>query len=227
MGHIKHFDIKKLKSDFKLTHFFETGTFKGEGVRSIQQFDFEKIYSCEIIEEYVASSRKIFTDDNRVQIFKGQSFEVIHKTTSELDANILFWLDAHFPGADGGLNDFDSEVYEDTKYPLKKELFHLSESRKGYQDFYIIDDLWIYDDSEFEHGFLPEYITPPEPRNFNFVNDYFRDTHTVIKCYDHGGYLVLIPKGLSTNIPFRDQQPLRKYLPFLYSRNSPHKLKIV
>jgi 23S rRNA A2030 N6-methylase RlmJ len=51
-------------------------------LRSIQQFDFEKIYSCEIIEEYVASSRKRFTDDNRVQIFKGQSFEVIHKTTS-------------------------------------------------------------------------------------------------------------------------------------------------
>ena len=227
MGHIKHFDIKKLKSEFNLIHFFETGTFKGDGVRYIQQFDFERIYSCEIIDEYVKSSRNRFTKDSRVKILKGQSFEVINNNSSKLDANILFWLDAHFPGADGGLNEFDEEVDEDTKYPLKKELLHLSESRKDYQDIYIIDDLWIYDDSEFEHGFLPEYITPPEPRNFNFANDYFKDTHTVIKCYDHGGYLILIPKGHSPVIPFSDQQFLRKHLPFLYSRNSPHKLEIM
>ncbi|MCB0413002.1 MAG: hypothetical protein KDD50_01630 [Bdellovibrionales bacterium] len=226
MGIIRHFDLKKFKTNYGLKHFFETGSFKGEGIKHARKFDFEKIWSSEIMDEYVQLCQDRFAEDSRVKIYKGTSADIITNEVSKLDGPTLFWLDAHFPGADGGLREYDEEKDFHLKFPLQREIELIAKVRLGQKDVFIIDDLWIYDESEFQSGYLPEYITPPKDRSIDFIIENFGNTHHIIRCYDHEGYIILIPKEFDPKVYFTDQQFLRRNLPFLFSKNeSQHRLQ--
>jgi hypothetical protein len=196
MGSLKRFDIARYRKEYGLYALFETGTFKGDGVRCALGAGFERVYSTEIMAEYVKLNRASFKDDPRVTIFDGHSADVLGKELPMIRGRIFFWLDAHFPGADGGIRPFDAEEQADLRCPLEAELRIIASHRGGQEDVLLLDDLRIYEDGPFTAGGLPPEISRPYDGGIAFVHELFDRTHHVIRIYDDQGYVLLLPKSL-------------------------------
>ena len=117
-----------------------------------------------------------------------------------LEGNILFWLDAHFPGADHGLRDYNAELDEQVRCPLESELEVISRFRAGREDVFIIDDLRLYLRGTYENGNLHEGIRPPPQPGIDFIYRLFGDSHHIIKLNYDEGYVLLLPIEHAPNI---------------------------
>ena len=194
MGQLRFFNINRIISEFKIDCFFETGTWKGDGLAYAGKFPFKKLFSSEIIPELAKKAADRFKDDKRFTIINNNSLNALQDKITQINGNCLFWLDAHFPGAEEGVSDYNATSSEQLKYPLEAELKEILSRRKGFSDFILIDDLRIYEDGNFESGNMPGYILPPINRNINFVIELAKYTHHIVRSYRHEGYLLLIPK---------------------------------
>lgn len=194
MGSIKRFDIANSVKKFGIKYFFETGTWRGDGLAHAAKFNFEKLYSIEIMPEIAETARQRFKDDPRVEIFTGSSHILFPQLLKNIDGNTLFWLDAHYPGAEEGLKDYNEHGKQVERLPLEAEMEILKDQRKGFSDLIIIDDLRIYEDGPFESGNVPNNINVHNNRNLNFLNEFYDKTHRVIKFYANEGYIVIEPK---------------------------------
>jgi len=203
MGTIRRFDLQKFKSNFKIDFFIETGTLYGDGVKYALEQSFNKIVSVEIDKDLTDQARNLFKSIKEVTIECGKSSEVLKRILPPIDQNILFWLDAHFPGADSGKSRMDSEKNYDIRLPLEKELEVISKRSSKYRDVIIADDLWIYEDGNYTRSF-DDHCKIYHPgitrdqicgRNLDFVHNLFSKTHTLEKYYEHQGYILLTPQG--------------------------------
>jgi len=197
MGRIKRFNLKKLMLQNQADFFFETGTWKGDGLAYAATFPFKKLYSSEIIETIAKNAVERFKNNNRVIIINKSSTDALKQYGITLQGNTIFWLDAHFPGAEEGINGYNEIEEETIKLPLQKELEMIAARKKSFKDIILIDDLRIYEEGAFESGNLPESVIPPNNRNTNFVETLFGNTHNIIKLYQDEGYLALLPKSLT------------------------------
>lgn len=206
MGAIQKFDISPLIEAYQLTTFVETGTLRGDGVQHALQFGFDKAISIEIEPTLAKYCQARFSHDPRVHILQGDSSEVINDALELIDGNALFWLDAHFPGADAGLATYRSclSMAKDTYLPLMKEMEAISKRCGTHQDCLIIDDLWLFVDGQYGAGNVNAHcaahghdITREEivgDQTIQFAYDLFEQTHK-FKSYDQDqGYLVINPK---------------------------------
>ena len=64
----------------------------------------------------------------------------------------LWWLDAHFPGADYGDAGYGAEEDIDKRLPMEKELKIMVQNRDLSNDIIFMDDLRIYVDRDFVAG---------------------------------------------------------------------------
>ena len=113
-----------------------------------------------------------------------------------MEGNCIFWLDAHYPGAEEGIKRYNDEQEEFVKLPLQKELELIAARANRFQDLILVDDLRIYEEGPFKKGNLPKDVLPPKVRNTHFVANLFKSTHEISKLYDDEGYMVLLPKTL-------------------------------
>lgn len=194
MGRIKRFNLSRLMQQHQASFFFETGTWRGDGLAYAAKHPFKKLYSSEIIESIAQTAQKRFSTDNRVEIITDSSIDALRKTLASINGNCIFWLDAHFPGAEEGLKSYNEVDEESIKLPLQTELEIISARKAKYQDVILIDDLRIYEEGNYDSGNLPDSVIPPKVRNTDFAYELFDDTHTVLKFYKDEGYLVLLPK---------------------------------
>src|SRR5687767_10217554 len=100
MGRIKRFNIRKLIDLTGATFFFETGTWRGDGLAYAAKYPFRKLYSSEIIESVATKAKKRFEHNPKVVVVTSSSTEALHTVIPTLNASCIFWLDAHFPGAE-------------------------------------------------------------------------------------------------------------------------------
>lgn len=194
MGSIKKFNLGRIIREFNITCFFETGTWKGDGVAYAAEYPFKKILSSEIIPEIAEKAIERFKKDSRISIITGNSTEVLKENLSKMDGNCVFWLDAHFPGAEEGINNYNDFDDENVKLPLAEEIRIIKEQRKNYQDVILIDDLRIYEEGPYKYGNLPNNVLPPKVRNINFLNEHFGTTHIILKSFESEGYVMMFPK---------------------------------
>lgn len=194
MGKLKRFNLSRIKEEYDIEFFFETGTWRGDGVNYALKTGFKKIVSSEIIPSVAEMAQKRFSNESNVEIIIGNSIEIMESRLDTLPGNCLFWLDAHFPGAEEKLNDYNTTDDENVRLPLKREIELIKEKRKGYKDVLLIDDLRIYEAGPYKSGNLPESILPPGIRNIDFVYTAFADTHIIKKSYREQGYLMVFPK---------------------------------
>lgn len=201
MGDIKIFDIQQLVEKANIKAFVETGTLYGDTIEFMRQFPFEEIHSIEIDAELAENARKRFDTDKRVQIHNGHSASVLKTLLPTIKLNTLFWLDAHFPGADAHKTQYGSVKDENINLPLKNELDLIS--KRKFKDLLIIDDLWIYEDGNFEWGTFDKHMESIGSdvkradicsTNSEFIYTLFENTHNFKKYNNHQGYLVLMPK---------------------------------
>jgi hypothetical protein len=197
LGTIAHFDLPKIRSRYKCRYFVETGTGSGRGLEYARNAGFEKLFSIEIIPALAQNAQAHFMQDDRIKIFHGESRILLEDVLAKVPpaVPVLFWLDAHFPGADYGLAAYDAEKDVGRRLPLQNELETIRRVRPQLRDVIIIDDLRIYIDGPFSGGNIEEYrqTLPPEARNIDFVRE-FHATHTCQKIFDHEGYLLLEPR---------------------------------
>ncbi len=211
MGSLSRFDLSRIIKEYNTVNLFETGTFLGDSVAFALKEPFSKIVSVEIVSEIATKAKSRFADDEKVIIIEGDSISALKEQLPHLKGNTIFWLDAHFPGADAGLEQYDSMQDEDIRLPLEKELTIIHQIRKNYQDVFIIDDLRVYEDGPYENGYAPAVTLPKSNRNLDFVQRLFKHTHSLFKSYRDEGYLFLFPIGSSD---FRGVYPDDLFLPF-------------
>lgn len=122
----------------------ETGTGMGMAVIFAQKSRlFKKIYSFEINEKLYYISKAL--EDSKTEIYNMPSVEGLDFILPKISKKdkILFWLDAHYPGADFQLGAYDEEKDENIRLPLIEELKAIKKHRTG-KDTVYIDDLRIY-----------------------------------------------------------------------------------
>lgn len=200
MGTIRRFSLMEIKGKTGIDVFVETGTLYGHGVDYALESGINKIISIEINDELADKAIEKYSQEKKVTIIKGDSSEVIPQLASTIHEPSIFWLDAHFPGADAGLSGYrDTENYN-TRVPLEAELLAISKRRLP--DVIICDDLWLYEDGPFDCGSFDEHsrrhghnITRKEVcgNSLNVIYQVYEETHSISKYYDHQGYLVILP----------------------------------
>ena len=193
MGSISRFALNKISKDYNAIYFVETGTWKGDGVAVALQNPFQKIISIEIIPQIAALAKKRFQLSENVKIIAGASTPVLLRELPTLKGNCIFWLDAHFPGAEEGIMEYNAEKDESLRLPLENEIEVISMARTCYKDVLIIDDFRIYEDGPFENGNAPEDVLPKGNRGIGFIYDHFGSTHKILKSYREEGYLFMRP----------------------------------
>ena len=193
MGSLSRFDLSRYREHYGLGAFFETGTCWGDGVQYAVDAGFERIFSVEIMDEFFDASSERFKDLDHITLIKGESVTALEQTLPDIEDNILFWLDAHFPGADGGLKDYNAPTDETIRCPLETELEVIQKHRAGREDVFVIDDLRIYEQGPFKSGNLPEYIERPPNASIDFVFRLFSESHHIVRLYDDEGYVLMVP----------------------------------
>lgn len=201
MGHLNQI-IKDMNGFIKkhdLKNYVETGTGEGACLEYAINHSFENLYSIEIYEQiFLKATRKFnplsLSKKRNCRIFHGNSFEVLPEILKELNGNTLFFLDAHFPGADFHYTEYDSEPDYNTRLPCEKEVEIISSLRDTTNDIIITDDLRLYESGPFTDG--PNRLSPEiSPRtNANFLLKAFNKTHNFTIDYQSQGYMIIIPK---------------------------------
>ena len=185
--------VKNVLDFYNIDNFVETGTGAAEVVRSISNIKSDlNIHTIEIIEEIFNKNKISNSYLTNVNWHLGQSSEVMPEILPQLEGSTLYWLDAHFPGADFGLASYGDEEDLDKRLPLRSELEIIVKGRDVSNDVFVIDDLRVYEDGPFETGNWAD-------RNLYggdgiaFIEDLFEDTHFVVRSYNKQGFVILLP----------------------------------
>lgn len=199
MGTLRFFNLQSMMEAYGCRSLFETGTGIGDGVQYASYFHFDRIWTVEIHADIAATARERFSGDARIEVIHATSEEALSRVLPGVpnDAPILFWLDAHFPGADFGLAGYKDEKDADRRLPLERELALIAKLRHPCRDVLLIDDLRIYEDGPYEMGTMPEFAQtlPPERRNIDFVQRApWSATHDLQRFHQQTGFLVLTPR---------------------------------
>ena len=145
MGALKYMPMKAFAERFGCKVFFETGTGKGGSLKhAMQDGPFEKLFSVEMNETLFEEQSKRRWQP-RVMLIKGESVLALEHLLGE-PGPVMFWLDAHFPGADYGLGTYEAIWPERVRAPLFYELEWISKHRNC-GDVIFVDDWMLYEQS--------------------------------------------------------------------------------
>jgi hypothetical protein len=200
VGSLTAFDLQALIDEFNLQHLVETGTGYGLSLTHACLFPFKTLSSCDI-ESFPIEHAKGRLLDDRLYLLQCNSPDFLKYVCNKIaqEEPILFWLDAHFPGADTGSRGFGDVKDTAIRLPLHEELQAIQTGRPLGQDVLLIDDarIWL-DDMPYlgaDINLGPDFRhLIPEERNIDFVHDIMGHTHDVEMVYKNEGYIKLTPK---------------------------------
>lgn len=89
--------VAKLRREFRINYFFETGTAKGDATE-LAAIMFDKVFTCDIDPEAIHVTSLRLADYDNVQIKYMPSPDFIRLVKRQLDQPIMWWLDAHWCG---------------------------------------------------------------------------------------------------------------------------------
>ena len=201
------FDINSIKTNFNLSYFVETGTGVGNSLKFVlektNENKFDEYFSIEIstvLYEQCLSIKENYKNHN-IKLINSNSPDGLKQILTNIpkNKNIFFWLDAHFPDADHNNASYTFTKDKNIRIPLEEEIKIIKENRKNCKDYFIIDDLRIYEDGNFEGGNWRDRVHYGG-NGIQFIHDAFSDTHNITKLYNHEGYVIVIPKDRTPNI---------------------------
>lgn len=195
MGQINHpMKLKETLESFGIKNFVETGTGDGSSMNKVIDTEvLDKQYGIELDTELFRNLMKQYDGNENVIIFNGYSEDCMDAVLEELSEDpTLFWLDAHFPGADYGPAGYGDEEDLSKRLPMEAELKIMKEKRDLSKDVIFMDDLRIYVDREFEAGNWPER-SKFGANGYDFVEELIGDTHILVEHLADQGYLLAFP----------------------------------
>jgi len=89
--------IVRLKRQFGLAYFVETGTSSGE-TAELGAIAFERAWTIELFAGRLAKARERLAEYPNARILVGDSPTVLQALLPDLDKPTFFWLDAHYSG---------------------------------------------------------------------------------------------------------------------------------
>ena len=185
--------IKNVLDFYDIKNFVETGTGQAEVVQTVVEADDTlNVHTIEVIPEIYDKNKINFSYLKDVNWHLGTSFDILPEILPDLKGTTLFWMYAHFPGADFGLSSYGDEKDDDKRLPLKKELETIVENRDVTNDVFVIDDLRIYEDGPFGDGNW-EDREKYGGDGIEFIEELFDETHYVVKSYNAQGSILLFP----------------------------------
>ena len=186
-------EVKNVLDFYGIKNFVETGTGLAEVVRAVHDVDSSlTIHTIEVVPEIYEQNNIRFSYLKKVNWHLGESAQILSEVVPTLEGNTLFWMDAHFPGAEVGLSSYGDEKDIDKRLPLRKELETILENRDVSNDVIVIDDLRIYEDGPFETGNWDER-SKYGGDGIEFIEKLFEDTHYVGRSYNAQGFVILFP----------------------------------
>ena len=198
MGRISHpVNLEKLIKVFNLKNFVESGNGDGSSMKIAADLNlFENLYGIDLDEDLYNRAVSMFKSS--VKMYNGYSKDEMLKIVGELsDRPTLFWLDAHFPGADYKGVKYDEEKDDSKRIPLEAELKIISENRDITNDVFIIDDLRIYADLP---GGSWEFRSTAGAENHDFIETLIGKTHLLVEHHRDQGYMLGFPLSVSEEI---------------------------
>ena len=202
MGTLTQIDVQFYIDKYNLFNYVETGTGMATSLSYALLFPFENLYSIDIDKEFVELARTNFSDDN-LKICSCKSVEVLPDILEILSNNTLFFLDAHFPGADYGKISYEESIrtHQKDAFPLEEEIRLIVENRDITEDVFIIDDLVLYEGGDYDtiqEGIIWKYEWLQKELGLetdsSFIYDIFGKTHDFTKDLRSQGYLIITPK---------------------------------
>ena len=186
--------LKETLESFGIKNFVETGTGDGSSMNKVIDTEvLDKQYGIELDTELFSNLMKQYDGNENVIIFNGYSEDCMDAVLEELSEDpTLFWLDAHFPGADYGPAGYGDEEDLNKRLPMEAELKIMKEKRDLSKDVIFMDDLRIYVDRDFEAGNWPER-SKFGANGYDFVEELIGDTHILVEHLADQGYLLAFP----------------------------------
>lgn len=201
MGELHVFNLNPIKTQYNCTNYVETGTGIGVCLKHILNYDFNHYYSIDVDGELIEQARVNYPQSN-ITFIHNYSTDGLKELVPKLPKNesTMFFLDAHFPGADFGKMSYESSIREfrEEAFPLIKELEIIQSLRDTSKDVFIIDDWKLYDptikceDPHWDYKGLQEELnlnTPKEP-----ILNRLQKTHDIEIKLNHQGFLFATPK---------------------------------
>ena len=206
MGLLREHKLNDYIDKYNLKYYFETGTGKAECLEYALRYPFEEYWTVDIDEDLIEESFNKFRNMSKnINLLIGKSTEIIDEYVPQIpkESPTLFYLDAHFPGADFQKCTYEESIREHKKdaFPLEEEVDVILEKRDISKDVFIIDDLVLYEEGDFEclkvgcvweYGWLQEELDLKT--DSKFLYEKFEKTHDFKKDLRSQGYLIITPK---------------------------------
>lgn len=206
MGLLREHKLTDYIDRYNLKYYFETGTGKAECLEYALRYPFEEYWTVDIDEDLIEESFNKFRNMSKnINLLIGKSTEIIDEYVPQIpkESPTLFYLDAHFPGADFQKCTYEESIREHKKdaFPLEEEVDVILEKRDVSKDVFIIDDLVLYEEGDFEclkvgcvweYGWLQEELDLKT--DSKFLYEKFEKTHDFKKDLRSQGYLIITPK---------------------------------
>ena len=206
MGLLREHKLTDYINKYNLKYYFETGTGKAECLEYALRYPFEEYWTVDIDEDLIEESFNKFKNMSKnINLLIGKSTEIIDEYVPQIpkESPTLFYLDAHFPGADFQKCTYEESIREHKKdaFPLEEEVDVILEKRDVSKDVFIIDDLVLYEEGDFEclkvgcvweYGWLQEELDLKT--DSKFLYEKFEKTHDFKKDLRSQGYLIITPK---------------------------------
>lgn len=186
MGQLNAFILEPLIEKYNLKVYFETGTGEAISLRHALKSNFEHFYTVDIDGEFIDNAKKIISNTNLTYIHN-YSTKALEEYVPTLDKNkpVLFFLDAHFPGADFRGAKYD--VAAPNAVPLEQELRLIKKYRPNGKDFIICDDARIYKMAQWHNGAI-EWLQVPG--GMDFIYELFPEERVSIDLREEGYILI-------------------------------------
>lgn len=206
MGALREHDLSPLIEEFGLEYYFETGTGKGECLSHALKYNFKNYYTVDIDEELVEQVYNQLENCGKdINLLVGKSTDILEEYVPQLpkESPVLFFLDAHFPGADFHKCTYEESIRTHMKdaFPLEEEVSIIVKNRDISKDVIIIDDFILYEEGDYDcinynctwkYGWLQDELNLQT--NSKFLYDTFGKTHNLTKDLRSQGYLIITPK---------------------------------
>lgn len=185
--------LKEMCEKFKIKNYVETGVGPGRSMKYVLELGcIEKAFGIELDSRLYETYSDLFSNQP-VQIFHGYSHEQMPKLLKKLNKkSTLFWLDAHFPGADYFNEGYGNEPDIVKRLPMEEELRCITQNRDISNDIIFMDDLRIYVDRDFQQGNWADRKTIGAD-GYDFVEELIGNTHTINEHLGDEGYLLAFP----------------------------------
>jgi len=181
--------------NYNISSFVETGTGLGDTVAYVlsNSKNLIDVLSVEIYKDIANKASERFQNYTNCKIINNNSYDGLLEILPSLKERVLFFLDAHFPGADFGYTSYGDDIEINLKLPLQRELELICSNRDTSRDVFLIDDLRIYEEGNYELGNWPKENGAVHT-GIDFIYDYLAKTHNIQKHSFCSGFITILPK---------------------------------